>query len=111
MEKIKLDHWFVDEDGLAISLNDMYCTITFEHTDYLKYYTLGVKDQFNNNYQFGFYSLEDAVSFTEDTVSYCRSGEEAVQEYYEQFAEGKFKVINYTDLNNIVQKKKSKGHK
>ena len=95
-ERIGLNHWFVDENRLSISLMRFYVDIKISHNEKSIFYKLQVyfdsKVVLNENFN----SLEDAVVFTETIVNKCYDVGELIEAYLTEFNDGEFKE-NKTD--------------
>ncbi len=80
MARINLDHWFIKENSLSISLMRYYviiCPIAYNST---LSYVLNVMDD-ENNKTFYFDNLDDAVYFTEEIINKSNSIQEMINEY------------------------------
>ena len=67
MERMELNHWFVGEDNLSISLTNHFVNIKICRNGKEIFYRLELSNN-RNKLVFNFCSLEDAVKFTEDTI-------------------------------------------
>ena len=89
MNNIKLNHWFVDKDELSISLMNFFVKINIVfYEDYI-YYELNVIKDSIQCLTINFYSIEAAITFTEDVIDKCSSVEEIVINYERLFNENK----------------------
>ena len=82
MKKIQLNHWWVDNNKLSISLLRYYVDIHTTYKDSSLSYLLRV---INNNQEqliFSFSTLEEAITFTEDTINECKEFQE-ITEFYQ----------------------------
>lgn len=91
MEKISLDHWFVIDNKLSIPTMNHHVDITVCKNDKDIFYRLKVVDGERKELVFNFYTLEDAIAFTEKTVAKSRKNDEILDKYVEQFENDKFK--------------------
>ena len=91
MERINLDHWFVKENKLSISTMNHYVDITVCKNDKDIFYRLKVVDGKRKEIVFNFYTLEDAIAFTEQTIAKSRTNEEILNKYVDQFESDRFK--------------------
>ena len=102
MEKFKLDHWFVADNELSISLMHYFVKITICKNSAFIFYRLEIFKDGKCKLLFNFYSLEDAVKFTEEVINETNSIEEIVNNYRIIFKRGQFKdsPIKRKELNN-----------
>ena len=85
MDKINADHWYIDENSLTIYLTDLHAHIKILYNGSCIYFLLEVTDRFMNKSTFNFYTLEDAISFTEKTVSTKKTAKDVEEAYHEQY--------------------------
>ena len=93
MNKINLNYWYTNENVLSISLSRYYVKIVICKNNNFIFYKLEV---FNNNKMeltCNFYSLEDAITFTEATIAKQLTIKEIIESYQEQFRQNKFKLL------------------
>lgn len=102
MALLKLNHWFVNSDKLSISLMRYYVNIKICKNDEFIFYRLEVYFDSKKELVFNFYSLEDAVTFVENTISKCNTIKEILESYKEQFENGKFKLLN-KKLSKVIK--------
>ena len=79
MERMNLNHWFIDENELSIALVRWHVTIKPGNNDVeliIHYDSQVVSTLRFNNY-------EEAVVFTEDIINECHEVDEIVEKYYE----------------------------
>ena len=104
MERIQLNHWFVGENELSISLLLYFVRINICQSIYQDdlsiYYQLDVIDQNQDVLEFGFDSLEDAMMFTEEAVNGLVTRDEIIQAYNEKNETEKSKHILVKRRNN-----------
>ena len=83
MNTIKLDHWFINKNELAISLMNFYVSINIINMDNDIWYKVKVVNpsQETKEMDFEFSSLENAISFVEENVSYSKTIEEVFYKY------------------------------
>lgn len=93
MERIELDHWFVDDNKLLISFMRYYVDIRIYQNDTNVFYQLRVLNQNKESLIFNFDSLEDAIVFTEQTIRKSRTLKEIIKSYQEQWKQEKFKSL------------------
>ena len=93
MERIELDHWFVDDNKLLISLMRYYVDIRIYQNDTTVFYQLRVLNQNKESLIFNFDSLEDAIVFTEQIIQKSRTLKEIIKSYQEQWKQEKFKSL------------------
>ena len=100
MIRIDLNHWFVNDNSITISLMRYCVKICIDYNDINIYYRLTVYDSDMNELVFNFYSLEDAVWFTESVINKCNSYHEIIEQYEKNFNDKKFKLLEKRKLNN-----------
>lgn len=81
--RIKMDHWFIDNNELSISLMNLYVDLTIYRE---KVFERIVDNNMNEKY-YEFNSLEDGIYFAEDYIKYLFTLEE-VDEQYKKFKNG-----------------------
>ncbi len=81
MKRIELDHWFVKENELTISLLRYYINIKIYQNDKEINYKLTVINSQNKKLIYIFNSLEKAIDFTENHINYCKTFEEIIEQY------------------------------
>ena len=91
MERLELNHWFVGDNELSISFLRYHVSIRILKNDKTIFYQLEVMNSNREVLLFNFYSLEDAIIFTEQTIQKSKTLKEIVRLYQEQFKEEKFK--------------------
>ncbi len=69
MGYIKLNHWFINNNELSISLLRFYVRINIMSNDNNIYFKLTVINSLMEKNTLYFDSLEEAISFTENTIS------------------------------------------
>ncbi len=77
MERMNLDHWFINENTLSISLMNFY----IEVSQYENCYQLRIINSNMKKLDLYFNTMEDAVEFTESVVSKCFTFEEILDNY------------------------------
>lgn len=87
MNRINLDHWFVKENELSISLMHFYVSISSCFNNNEIYYLVKVinNDSEIKEIQYGFNSLEEAIFFVENDVSKCWTFDDVNLKYKELF--------------------------
>ena len=90
MNKIELNHWYVNENTLSISLMRFYVEIKILKNDYTLYYLLHVKGEENREMTFTFYTIEEALFFTEEFVAKSYSINEVFEKYISTFENKNF---------------------
>ena len=90
MKKIDLNHWYLNNNNLSISLMKYCVNIITRKNSYGIYYQLIVLGEDKNELIFNFYTLEDSISFTENIVNKSNSFDEIVNEYETRFKNGEF---------------------
>ena len=100
MEKIELNHWYVKENELSISLMKFYVNIKISKNDEFIYYQLSIIENSNTELVFNFYTIEDAISFTEQVVANSFDINEVREKYILMFENNSF--------SNPYERKKKK---
>ena len=90
MEKIELNHWFAVDNELSISLMRYFVKINICQNNKFIFYRLEVFDEGKVTLVFNFYSLSDAIHFTENIIKKCTETSEIVQQYISRFKKGEF---------------------
>lgn len=93
MRRLKLDHWFVGEDTLGISLMRYYVDINITIDDDKIKYILRVIDSDRKELLFDFDALEEAISFVEGVINKCKSYIEVEEAYNKYYAQDKNKTL------------------
>ncbi len=91
MSRMELNHWFTKDDGLSISLMRFYVGIQVLKNNTNIFYQLTVIQDSKEELTFNFYSLEDAVSFTENVINKCENKQQILDKYIEMFENNQFK--------------------
>ena len=81
MKKIGLNHWFIKDNKLEVSLLNLFVSIEITKNNQNVFYRLRVTDQDMETVMFNFYSLEEVVSFVEDRIRKCHNTEEVIDIY------------------------------
>lgn len=92
MKRIECNHWFIKENELTISFMNFCVRIKIRMNDELIFYRLEVINDSRIQLVFNFYSLEEAISFAEDQIRYCRDTQEIKEKYQTQFQRDKKKI-------------------
>lgn len=96
MENIERNNWYIKDNEIWISLMNFHVIIKIlknEGYNSFIYYRTEIKDNNYSELVFHFYSLEDAISFTENIVGKANNNTEVLDAYKALFQEGKFKNI------------------
>ena len=80
MNTIKLNHWFINNNELAISLMHFYASINILDNDTFKVKVVNTMLD-RKEMDFEFSTLENAIIFVEDTVAYSKTFEEVFYKY------------------------------
>jgi hypothetical protein len=91
MGKINLDHWFVKDNNISISLMNFFVSINFSSEDNELAAQLTVNNSEMEKLSFTFYSLENAIEFTENVISKCNSLEDISKAFNEKNEHGEIK--------------------
>lgn len=106
MAKIELNHWFVNDDQLSIAFLRYYAIIDICEKDSLIYYQLRLIKNCKDSLVFNFYSLEDAMGFTEEIIKKGITTDEIIKYYQEQFENNEFKKIDKQEFTVKKYKRK-----
>ena len=93
MSRIEKNHWFVNEHGMSISLMRFYVDIRISRNDNFIFYHLDVYDDGKPDLTFNFYSLEDAVMFTEEEIDKSIDKKDVLKRYIKKFKSDEFKPM------------------
>ena len=85
MERISLNHWFIKENTLNISLMRFYVKIEMVDVGNEKVCALKVYDENREELLFRFNNLEEAIFFTENSISMAQNFYEIIDEYNEAY--------------------------
>ena len=91
MSRIELNHWYIKDNELSISLMKFYTKIKILKNDQIIYYQLYVKGNEDKELTFNFYTIEDAILFTERIVAESHDTNEILEKYISMFENEKFK--------------------
>ena len=93
MIRLELNHWFINNNSISISLMRYFVEISIDYNDVNLFYRLIIRDSNKNELVFNFYSLEDAIWFTENVINKCESFKEIINEYESEFNNNRFKSL------------------
>lgn len=110
MKKVELNHWYINDNNLSISLMRHHVKIKVLKNDERVFFQLEVIDSKRNKLVFNFYTLEDAISFTENVVAKCSNNIEITNAYIEMFNNDEFisfdkkynKTLSSSEVDNII---------
>ncbi len=85
---------------MSISLMKFYVKIKILYNNQVIYYQLCIKGEDNKELIFNFYTIEDAICFTEQVVNKCNANAEIIKKYKSMYDNGEFE--------NAYSKKKVK---
>lgn len=88
MERIELNNWYIKGNELSISLAKFAVKIMILKNDLAIYYQVHVYGDIE--LIFNFYSIEDAISFTEHVVANSFDADEICDNYISMHANGEF---------------------
>ena len=89
------------ENELLISLMRFYIKIKILKNDQTIYYQLCVKENEEKELTFNFYTIEDAILFTEQIIAKSHDTNEILEKYISMFKSEKFK-IPYSKKKQII---------
>ena len=90
MSRIELNHWFVKDNQISISLMRFYVRINILKNSDTIYYQLTVINSNREEVTINFYTIEDAITFTEQIINKCNNNEEIINKYKMMFANNEF---------------------
>ena len=90
MNRIELDHWYLKDNNMAIALLKFHVKIDIKKNNKEIYYQTNIKGE-DKNITVNFYTIEDAISFTEKVVANCKDTGEVANSYKTMYEYGKFK--------------------
>jgi len=103
MEVIELNHWFVTDNELLISLMRYFVKINICQNNKFIFYRLEVFEEGKVALVFNFDSLSDAIHFTEKIIQNCTEISEIVHQYISRFQKVEF--------NQTIKNEKDKVRK
>lgn len=103
MARINKNHWFVGSNEIKISLMRFYVEIEITKNDETIFYRLKVYNDGKVTLIFNFYSLEEAVHFTEIEIDKCYAIEDIVDIYKDDYPESE-----YVEIKSMKKESKSK---
>ncbi len=90
MNMIKKDHWYINDNELAITLMRYYVSIMLVNDEGDISFKLTVAGGAGSKeMNLSFSNLEDAIVFTEDVISQCKSFDEIKKVYYDTLYDNK----------------------
>ena len=89
MNKIELNHWFLKENEISISLMRFHARISILKNNQFIYFQTIINEE-DNELTFNFYSIEDAISFVEQEVTKSKNTDEIIEKYILKFESGKY---------------------
>ncbi len=93
MSRIEKNYWFVNEHGMSISLMRFYVDIRISRNDNFIFYHLDVYSNGKTDLTLNFYSLEDAVTFTEKEINKSIDKKDILKRYVKKFKGDEFKPM------------------
>lgn len=81
MNKIELNHWYMNENELSISLMRFYTKIKILKNNQTVYYQLYINGKDNKELTLNFYTIEDAILFTEQIIAKSCNTNEILEKY------------------------------
>lgn len=88
MNKINLNHWFIDGNIMSISLLRYHVEISILKNNSFIYYGLDIINNDREKLVFNLYTLEDAIYFVENIVAISTNYDEILCAY-EKMVKGK----------------------
>ena len=92
MKKIKRNHWYINDNHMSISLLRFYVDIEITTNDIFIILQMTVIDEGQKKLVLDFYTLEDAIYFTEDIITCGSTLEEITSMYQELFSNKNIKT-------------------
>ena len=102
MSKIELNHWNINENTMSISLLRFHVKIIILTNNNFIYYRTIINDE-QKELTLNFYSIEDAVGFTEKVVNNCHDIKEIIEKYEEKFEKDDF-VVSFPGDKTLSRK-------
>lgn len=100
MRRMELNHWFVKENGLSISLLRYHVSIEPEGDNSFIMYIVDGKGR---STLLNFKSLEEAVIFTEKIVDKSNNHRDIIKKYLEKYQKDDNKIeLNSNEVKNII---------
>ena len=90
MPRIELNHWFIKDNKLSISLWHFYVAINMFLYDDEIIFQLKVNDDEKNYMGFNFFTLEDAIDFTENVIANSSTLDDILNKYRESREKQKY---------------------
>ena len=108
MKRIQKDNWFIKDNEINISLLRFHTSINILKNDDYVFFHVKVVDEYGKELKFNFYTLEDAIYFTENVVVNCWDAKEVQgaydkllsKEIFKEPVEAPFVVENNTLFMN-----------
>ena len=104
MRRLELNHWNIKDNELSISLMRFYTSIKICKNDQFIFYNLFVKDNEDKTLSFNFYTLEDAILFTEKIIYLSHDTNEVLEKYILLFENKEFNGPNSNKNVKILKK-------
>ena len=82
MKKVELNHWFIDDNKLNISLMRFYVEIKPLVKNHKNVFSLKIINSERNELLCFFKTLEEAISFTEESINLCQDFNEVMDAYH-----------------------------
>ena len=89
MNKIELNHWFLKENEISISLMRFHARINILKNNQFIYFQTIINGE-DNELTFNFYSIEDAMSVVEQVVAKSKNTNEIIEKYILMFEKEKY---------------------
>ena len=99
MKKFLLNHWYIKENELLISLTRFFAKIKILNNNETIYFKLFINDGENKEVVLNFYTIEDVVFFTEQIVNKCININEIYEKYNLMFESKNFINLNRKLIN------------
>lgn len=81
MESIQLNHWYVGDNHLSISLMDYHASIIISQKNNIICYQVIITDSNQKEIKLDFNTLEESVSFVENVVAHSRKDDNIIENY------------------------------
>ena len=106
MSKIELNHWYIDKNTMSIALLKFHVRINILKNTKFVYYQTIINDE-QKELTLNFYSIEDAVIFTEKIISKCKNIKDVIEKYEEKFEKSDF-IVSFPEENPLSKKLRGK---
>ena len=93
MKEEIINNWFIKDNVLTKKYNNYSVRVTILKNNINVFYRTEIFKHNKRRITFNFYSLEDVITFIEESMNKCLNEEEILKFYEEQFSENRFKSL------------------